>query len=363
MVRPSKKKICGRNVCSSGRDVVGEKRKSFKEARCEEVEESKKLRIQHENFRKEHADVLSEGFCGPHRSITCNCTCSGCQSTNGGSRVVLEKRMLGSQGPLKNVPEMKAELNAHGVSTGALKKEALKIELQELIEKNAYYLTKMAAQLEAPVEACMSPPSPDADRHIRSAITRSPGRYSTPVTPVDTRDSRDKRARRQSEAADVAEDLPVFWKEGVADDPAMADVYGLAFRAVTAKVLTYDGYLTFMTARPVVRKLTEFEWDKVMLISFVLAERLLDEYLDEGAKVARSVHESLRDHSHVDWREYWPLGHHEERRRALEVDTAWAVQGYTSQHGVTHIQDCMTQLILAVCHLTKNSDDNEVTLN
>lgn len=115
-----------------------------------------------------------------------------------------------------------------------------------------------------------------------------------------------------------------------------------------------------MTARPVVRKLSEFEWDKVILVSFVLAERLLDDYLDEGAKVARSVHESLRDHSHLDWKEYWPLGHHEENRRALEVDTAWAVQGYTSQHGVTHIQDCTTQLILAVCHLTKNSDPHEV---
>ena len=38
----------------------------------------------------------------------------------------------------------------------------------------------------------------------------------------------------------------------------------------------------------------------------------------------------------------------------------WPVPGYTSPHGTTHLQDATTQLVLAVCHLTKHNDDSGV---
>jgi hypothetical protein len=337
------------------------KRESFSDAKREQVMEFKKMRTEHEKFRKDHADILSIGFSAPLSSGTCECTCSGCASANDGSKVALEKRMLGGHGPLKNVPEMKAELNAHGITTNIMRKDGLKTELQKLIEKKAFFLTKVAVQLQPPVEAPASPPSQAANVTMTKDKSLSPGHFSSPITPNAKRESREQRTLRKGLDLDVAdvEDLP-WWREKIADDPAMAKVYGLAFRAVTAKVLTYEAYLSFMTAREVTKKLSQHEWDKVLLISFVLAQRLLDEYLDEGADVARSVHEALRAHTHGEWTEYWPLGHHENRVRALQVDTAWAVQGYTSAHGVTHIQDCATQLILAVCQLTKNSDTDGV---
>ena len=49
--------------------------------------------------------------------------------------------------------------------------------------------------------------------------------------------------------------------------------------------------------------------------------------------------------------------------RTLVTDTAWPTPGYTSTHGVTHIQDFTTQLLLAVCHLTKEKDTQQVTLS
>ena len=39
--------------------------------------------------------------------------------------------------------------------------------------------------------------------------------------------------------------------------------------------------------------------------------------------------------------------------RALVLDTCWPTPGYTSPHGMTHLQDAPTQFVLAVCHLAQ----------
>ena len=46
--------------------------------------------------------------------------------------------------------------------------------------------------------------------------------------------------------------------------------------------------------------------------------------------------------------------------RALVVDTCCPIPGYTSPHGMTHLQDSPTQFVLAVCHLAKHDDDSRV---
>jgi hypothetical protein len=331
--------------------------KSFAAADHEEDELSKKQRIDDENRRTANADLLSKGFSASKRKLVSECTCSKCQSVIDGPRHYLDKKMLGAHGALKNVLEMKAEVSAHGIATDGMKKDTLKLELQNLIQKNGFFLTKAVAVVPESPDTVPAPTSPAANiTRTAPPQLQSPGHFSPQVTPQKHREFRWERLRRKEEEGDEAQEIPDLMREGIADNPTMKKVYSLAFRAVTAKVLRYDDYLIFMVARDVTRVLTEKEWDNVLTVSFVLAQRLLDDYLDVGAEVARSVHASVRAHDHPDWDEYWPLGHHMEGVRAFEVDTAWAIQGYTSPHGVTHIQDVLTQLIIAVCQVTKHKD-------
>ena len=111
-----------------------------------------------------------------------------------------------------------------------------------------------------------------------------------------------------------------------------------------------------------VRMLDYREWNNVTVYALGLSDILLGDFLFKGRELSREVDARIRGKKFDGWEGYWPSGFHIDRVRALVTDTAWPTPGYTSTHGVTHIQDFTTQLLLAVCHLTKEKDTQKVTL-
>jgi hypothetical protein len=287
-----------------------------------------------------------------------------------GSTLRFTKALVGNKRALRKIADLKAELEAHNIIVADRKKGALTDEMAVLIALMAYFLKVTAdavagegdgvdtGELNPPPNPVLRPPS------RKRKAPDSPGHptHGPPISPqVAKREFRDDWRMRKDEKAEDAEELPTppGWREDIADEPYMAPVYGLAFRAIIAKVLRYDDYKTFMVARDVKRILTNAEWNNVTIHAFVLAQQLLDSYLFDGAKVAEVAYKEFKEGGNIDWRKYWPHAHEASIRRALSVDTTWCVQGYTSPHGITHIQDTATQLILAVCHLTKHGDPHK----
>ena len=272
-----------------------------------------------------------------------------------------------STGGLKNKPELKNELAAHLLETTGNKGD-LQGRLKEHAARGAYYLTaappasaQQASEAPAGVaQDSSSPAQANAKAYARashgSVRTVSDLPPSPDRTPMETRGARASRLEEEVESAMPRPHI----REGVAENPVLAAAYGLGFSAVIAGCLRYSDYLRFMFGRNEERKLTFREWGEVTDLSLYMSQRVLNDYIRDGIDVSFEVNEQFRTRRLQSWRDYWPLGHHVERVRALVVDTCWPVPGYTSPHGTTHLQDATTKLVLAVCHLTKHTDVSEV---
>ena len=319
----------------------------------------------HENLRNANPRLYAmglEGLFRPVKAVECSCPRCADDQACAGLRP-MSKTDLNS-GALKNKAEMSKELGAHGLDVKGNKKD-LQERLKTLAQRGAYYLTAEAPVIVpgSPAErGGEAPPAPTVDPRAYSrpalGVAIAPSCASlSPDGPVgETRDMRRYRVIEESEAA-----MPrpnIF--EGIADDPVLSTTYGFGFSAILAGSLRYSDYKRFMFARGHTRKLTFREWGEVTDLSLYLSQRLLNDYIRAGIEVSRDVNEQFRARQLEGWQEHWPLGQHAERARALLVDTCWPVPGYTSPHGMTHLQDATTQLVLAVCHLTKHRDTSEV---
>lgn len=169
---------------------------------------------------------------------------------------------------------------------------------------------------------------------------------------------------RAAAAAPPLPPLPSLldWDE-IREDPVELRVFTIALEAITlTQALQYRDYQRYAVGRGGARVLRADEWSNVTTYALHLSDELLDDYLFQGRELAREVHQAVREKSLPGWEECWPHGFHVDRVRAHTVDSAWPAPGYTSIHGVTHIQDFLTQLLLAVCHLTKEKDTQNVSL-
>jgi hypothetical protein len=168
-----------------------------------------------------------------------------------------------------------------------------------------------------------------------------------------TMETRANRATRFEEEVENAMPRPHI-REGIADDDDLASAYGVAFSAVIARCLRYSDYLTFTFGREQKRKLSFREWGEVTDISLYLSQRVLNDYIRAGIDVSREVNKHFRSRRLESWRDYWPLGHHVNRERTLRVDTCWPNPGYTSPHGMTHLQDALTHSWWSQCATSQN---------
>ena len=358
-----------RTACiASAREAAAGKRKAVSDARLVSAEFATDMGALHANLKLGNPERYTQGLAGMSRpEQTVKCTCEGCE----GSRVApacgirpITKADFGAG--LKNKPELLKELRAHGLITTGVKQELTDRLKEHAVETGAYYLTAgtaaSAPEAPAPPQEPAEPTSTapdDRKLYTRGALgtVLAPSDPLSPERPrMETRSERTDRVEKEVEAA-----VPrPYIREGIADDPTLAAAYSYGFSAVIAGCLRYSDYKRFMFARGEARKLTYREWHEVTSTSLYLSQRLLNDYIKAGIEVSRTVNEQVRTRKLACWREHWPLGQHKDRVRALIVDTCWPVPGYTSPHAMTHTQDALTQLVLAVCHLTKHSDDFKV---
>ena len=322
----------------------------------------------HENIALAQPEVYAMGLPGMARPmVVVTCKCVGCTDGQASAgRRAITKADFGTEGGLKNKAELVQELGAHGLTTSG-KKGELQDRLRNHAMQGAYYLTALAA-----ANAPGAPALPRGPAESSSSASEDPRIYtrgflgtvrtlsdappSPDRAPMETRQARGLRV-----AEEVEDAVPrPYIRDGIADDPELTAAYGLGFSAIIAGCLRYSDYKRFMFAREGAATLSFREWGEVAALSLYLSQRLLNEYIKAGIDVSREVNEELRTRQLEGWRHYWPLGQHAARVRALVVDTCWPVPGYTSPHGTTHLQDATTQLVLAVCHLTKHNDDSGV---
>ena len=360
-----KRKRSNRANAGKAREAAFSKRQSINGARDAAASAAADQVALHENLALAQPEVYAMGLPGMARPmVVVTCKCVGCTDGQASAgRRAITKADFGTDGGLKNKAELAQELGAHGLTTFG-KKGELQDRLRDHAIQGAYYLTALApasapgapALPRGPAESSLSA-SEDPRIYTRgflgNARTLSDAPPSPDRAPMETRQA---RGLRMAEEVEVAMPRP-YIRDGVADDPELAAAYGLGFSAIIAGCLRYSDFKRFMFAREGVRKLSFREWGEVTALSLYLSQRLLNEYIKAGIDVSREVNEELRTRRLEGWRHYWPLGQHADRVRALIVDTCWPVPGYTSPHGMTHLQDATTQLVLAVCHLTKHKDD------
>lgn len=145
-------------AAKSGRVSIGEGRAAWDAEAAGVVEAAQKLAHATSSLSEEQRELLSKGFGAFKQSRVCGCSCSGCAAAAESGRAQLEPKMWGAQGTLKNVPELRAELLAHGKSVDKKNKSDLLSEIRELEQANALRLT-IGPDAPAAAEAAAAEPS------------------------------------------------------------------------------------------------------------------------------------------------------------------------------------------------------------
>lgn len=305
--------------------------------------------------------------------INCCGTCKGKPLTTRR----LQAKDYGANGELRKKPELQQEIALHGFpTTGDL--SDFKGRVRGLIAVGACFLSTPAAPAAAAAAAnamhiATPPPSParsdaapESPYHVSPAHKRNCDLPQAPTsTPQRHRESRGAAAERRETADGDKRALPLLDFPNLDEKPHMRPIYKNAFYAMfVAKVQRFDDYVNYSRRRPDIgdRILTPKEWVAATNLGLHVAVNVLDKYLGLGREVSAAALADVRAHRDERWRERWPYGHHCDGQQCLKCDTAWPVPGFTSPHGVTHIQEAMTQLVLEVCFLTKEKDDAHGTL-
>jgi len=335
-----------------------------------ELEAKKQKNIKDAEARRESTPSLQMGL-SSFLSKPTTCVCDGCKNVQGSVGVVLTTAMIGAKGDLKNKPEVAKELSLHSLDANGSAPE-LKERLKKLVKEGAYRLSGVvaptfaaapaAAAVESPAMGISPPPSPERPSATGYSPDRKKGRYHSLTgnvfsasTPQEERETRQEKGKRTSMEADQRPRPDVPWPEDLSSLELQAKLQ-FGFRCViVARIQRYGDYVRacLSAQQP---PMSKSRWSDLTDLFLHIAEDLLDDFIEDGIRVSGVAHAAVRDHSNSDWREYYPQGHHVGFARVVKSDAAWCTVGYTSPHGVAQFQCGLTQLLLAVCHLTKEAD-------
>ena len=104
--------------------------------------------------------------------------------------------------------------------------------------------------------------------------------------------------------------------------------------------------------------LSRGEFESVVAAVYAASDVVLEEHFKKSREVVDSWYDSMhRQAAGSEYREYWPLGGHEDwLTRVMEIDAAWCTPGYTAPHAIITLLDRLTGCIVGACHVSKEVD-------
>ena len=143
----------------------------------------------------------------------------------------------------------------------------------------------------------------------------------------------------------------------IPDGPVdLRDAFTYAFKCIAQKrCFLFKQYELVASGRDGETVLNAEQFAKCTAVMFGVSQRVLKRAVQRGIDVSRQVHKEVRRGKHGGMDAHFPLFAHCDGQRMLAVDTAWPTRGYLSEHGVTHIVDVATGIVVSVCQLTKNA--------
>ena len=96
------------------------------------------------------------------------------------------------------------------------------------------------------------------------------------------------------------------------------------------------------------------EFESVVAAVYAASDVVLEEHFKKSREVVDSWYDSMhRQAAGSEYREYWPLGGHEDwLTRVMEIDAAWCTPGYTAPHAIITLLDRLTGCIVGACHVS-----------
>jgi hypothetical protein len=287
------------------------------------------------------------------------CACHACMA-GGVGFPQLTREDVEKGGVLAAISDRRSEARAHGATEGDLPGPALGKYLTKLINAKAFRLTGGAVAAPAAQTTCPAPeaaavgepharPSPDTADSPTGSPARQRARPSPP-SPLRVLTRSDTGAL---EFVDPRQ-LPRLDFSSASEKVSPSLAY--AFKCITTqRCFLYQQYKLAALGRYDEEPLNCEQFAKCTALVFGVSQRVLQRALRRGIDVSSAVHRGVRRGGHGGHDKHYPLFAHVDGHRVLAVDTAWPTRGYLSDHGVTHVVDIATGIILAVCQITKKA--------